>query len=249
MRALFLKWSPWPQSPFWCLISPTLHTPCVCFKSLPPPAPQWGFRDYTTALLSTVLLFWEEVIAYSARLVPFSSFLMGFLRWCQVQWCIGRVGGEERTQINIVNTENQGYLRCIITVNISSIFPFWAQVISSVKFCQTLWFSWKVRGLVLSHMLGCWSPHVSLRIDTGVCVEWSESCQKESPPAWGHVCSQLSTATFIPGAQALAEALPWATPGPFALKCHIIQTVMMASRVHWGPSSPSRHYKTTVFSH
>lgn len=79
MRALFLKWSLWPQSPFWCLISPTLHTPCVCFKSLPPPAPQWGFRDYTTALLSTVLLFWEEVIAYSARLVPFSSFLMGFL--------------------------------------------------------------------------------------------------------------------------------------------------------------------------
>lgn len=91
MHVLFLKWSPWPQSSFRCLISPTLHTPCVCFESLPPPAPRRGFGDYTTALLSTVLLFWEEVIAYSARLVPFSSFLIGFLGWSQVQWCIGKV--------------------------------------------------------------------------------------------------------------------------------------------------------------
>lgn len=38
MRALFLKWSPWPQSSLCCLISPTLHTLCVCFESSPPPA-------------------------------------------------------------------------------------------------------------------------------------------------------------------------------------------------------------------
>lgn len=125
MRALFLKWSPWPQSSFRCLTSPTLHIPRMCFESLPPPAPWWGFGDYTTALLSTVLLFWEEVIAYSARLVPFSSFLIGFLGWSQVWWCIGRVGRKERTEVNIlfVNTDSkQGHVRHIITLNISSLF-------------------------------------------------------------------------------------------------------------------------------
>lgn len=95
MRTLFLKWSPWPQSSSRCLIWPTLHAPHVCFESLPPPAPRRAFGDYTTALLSTVLLFWEEVIAYSARLVPFSSFLIGFLEWSQVWWCIDRQGEEE----------------------------------------------------------------------------------------------------------------------------------------------------------
>lgn len=114
MRALFLKWSPWPHSSLRCLISPTLRTLCVCFESLPPPAPWRGSGDYTTALLSTVLLFWEEVIAYSDRLVPFSSFLIGFLGWSQVRWCTGRVGREERTEINIFffNTDQkQGHVR------------------------------------------------------------------------------------------------------------------------------------------
>lgn len=32
IRALFLKWSPWPQSSFRCLISPTLHIPCCALK-------------------------------------------------------------------------------------------------------------------------------------------------------------------------------------------------------------------------
>lgn len=158
MRALFLKWSPGPQSSFRCLISPTLHNPRVCFESLPPPAPQRGSRDYTTALLSTVLLFWEEVIAYSARLVPFSSFLIGFLGWSQVRWCIGRVGGEERTKVNIifVNTDwKQRHVRCIITLNFSSLFSLFEHGSNQqLKFCQSLRSTWKMRGLVLSPVDG-----------------------------------------------------------------------------------------------
>lgn len=51
---------------------------------------------------------------------------------------------------------------------------------------------------------------------------------------------QPSTFTFIPGteAQALGQALPWGSPGPFSSKCNIIQTVMMTSHVHQGPNSP-----------
>lgn len=134
-----LKWSPWPQSSLRCLISPTLHTPCVCFESLPPPAPWRGFGDYTTALLSTVLLFWEEVIAYSDRLVPFSSFLIGFLGWCQFWWCTGRVGREERTEINIffVNTDRkQGHVRYRIILNFCLFFPFWTQAKAAANFVK-----------------------------------------------------------------------------------------------------------------
>lgn len=139
MLALFLKWSPWPQSSLRCLISPTLHAPCVCFESLPPPAPRRGSGDYTTALLSTVLLFWEEVIAYSDRLVPFSSFLIGFLGWSQVQSGTGRTGREERTEISIffVNTDwKQGRVRYIIILKFCLFFPFWTQAKAAANFVK-----------------------------------------------------------------------------------------------------------------
>lgn len=134
-----LKWSSWPHSSLRCLIPPTSHTPCVCFESLPPPAPWRGFGDYTTALLSTVLLFWEEVIAYSDRLVPFSSFLIGFLGWCQVRWCTGRVGREERAEINIFVSRDwkPGHVRYMIIPNFSGLFsPFWTQAKAAANFVK-----------------------------------------------------------------------------------------------------------------
>lgn len=68
---------------FRALLLAAFHPPCICWVcALNVCYSRGGLRNYTTALLtSTVLLFSEEVIAYSARLVPFSSFLSGFLCW------------------------------------------------------------------------------------------------------------------------------------------------------------------------
>lgn len=67
-----------------------------------------GFGNYATALLaSTVLLFWQDVIAYSAWLVPFSSVLIGFLRWSP-KWYFKKKGDKNKF---ISYTELLNYIR------------------------------------------------------------------------------------------------------------------------------------------
>lgn len=58
--------------------------PVIPCPTVPPrcPSSQWvqGLQIHTTAVFtSTPLLLWDELMGYSATLVPFSSFLSGFL--------------------------------------------------------------------------------------------------------------------------------------------------------------------------